>query len=131
MKISVRTLLLVVTLVAVFFSGWIGGANYQRRLAAINDAKAIAERHLQSLLRSQHASKVEGIVTGTKDDLAAVSLGTDDGIRTGQVLDFYRGTKYLGRGTVIKTEHNQSAAKIDRSTSNVQLCEGDYVTAKF
>lgn len=135
MKVSLRTLLIVVTLVAVFCAGWIGGGKYQEGISKAYDASSLTDAQrrvmdddLQSLLLSGVPEKVEGVVTGTREDLVALSLGTDDGVRPGHVVQIYRGSTHVGSATVTISEHNTAAARMRRTFDDLRAREGDYVT---
>lgn len=138
MKVSLRALLIVVTLVAVFLGGWIGGSQYQR-LKDEAERQAISAGKLRAIsgglrlsdLIDSIPSKVEGVVTKTHEDMVAISLGTDDGVRKGHEISIYRGTKYIGYGVVTRAEHNQSAVKMRSPVDIRPIREGDYATTKF
>ncbi len=77
--------------------------------------------------------KLDGVVTkiGDRKDLVAISMGTDDGIRVGHVLDVYRGDRYIGKVTVSKTEFNVSVARTNKDFMQDIVREGDHVTSRF
>ncbi len=76
--------------------------------------------------------KLDGLVVKVSEDgLFAISLGTDDGLRVGHVMDVYRQDRFVGKGTVIKTETDLSAVRIDPDFRLDTVREGDYVTSKF
>lgn len=75
--------------------------------------------------------KVNGVVQAVKGQVLVVSLGTDDGLHEGHVLDIYRGDKYVGKAVVTIAQHNQSAARISPDFRQDNVQEGDYVTTKF
>jgi vacuolar-type H+-ATPase subunit I/STV1 len=75
--------------------------------------------------------KVEGIVMKVQDDLIVVSLGTDDGLRTGHTLDLFRGDKFIGKAIVSKAEFNMSAARVVTEFRQAVVREGDHVTTKL
>ena len=76
--------------------------------------------------------KLDGLVVKvSKDGLFAISLGTDDGLRVGHVLDVYRKDRFVGKGTVIKAEPDLSAVRIDPDFKLDTVREGDHVTSKF
>jgi hypothetical protein len=76
--------------------------------------------------------KLDGVVMKVGNDgLFAVSLGTDDGIRVGHVIDIYRQDRYVGKGTVVNTNEDLSAVRANRDFMVDSVKEGDYVTSKF
>lgn len=75
--------------------------------------------------------KINGIVQKVRDEILVVSLGTDDGLLKGHVLDIYRGDRYVGKAVVTIAQHNQSAARISPDFRQDVVQEGDHVTTKF
>lgn len=77
--------------------------------------------------------KLDGIVTKIADanDMIAFGLGTDDGLRTGHVLDVYRGDRYIGKVTVVKSDFNVSVARVNKDFMQDRIQEGDHVTSRF
>ena len=76
--------------------------------------------------------KLDGLVVKTSSDgLFAISLGTDDGLRVGHELDVYRKDRFVGKGTVIKTETDLAAVRINPDFNLDTVREGDHVTSKF
>jgi hypothetical protein len=76
--------------------------------------------------------QLDGLVVKVNaDGLFAISLGTDDGIRVGHQLDVYRRGRFVGKGTVIKTEPDLSAVRMNPDFKVDNVREGDHVTSKF
>ena len=75
--------------------------------------------------------KVNGLVMGVRDNVLVVSVGTDDGIRVGHVLDIYRGDRYIGKATVTIANFDKSAARVSADFRRDVVLEGDHVTTKF
>lgn len=82
-------------------------------------------------LTSHIPPEVNGVVQGVRDDVVVVSLGTDDGIREGHVLDIFRGDRYIGKAVVTIAEFDKSAARISPDFRRDLVQEGDHVTTKF
>ena len=59
--------------------------------------------------------------------LAEVSIGQDDGLRTGHELDVTRDDRFIGRLRVVKTSPNRAVAKIMKDYSEGFILEGDRV----
>lgn len=83
-------------------------------------------------------AKIDGVVTqvGSDESMFAISLGTDDGIRIGHVVDIFRkasGTaaRFVGKGTVVNTKVDLAAVRINRDFMVDTVKEGDHVTTKF
>ncbi len=75
--------------------------------------------------------KLDGFVKGVRNNIIVVSLGTDDGLKQGHVLDVYRDKKFVGQATVSMVEHDSAAATITPEYLQRSVMEGDYVTTKF
>lgn len=77
--------------------------------------------------------KLDGIVTKIADsnDMIAFGLGTDDGLRTGHEMDVYRGDRYIGKVTVVKSDFNVSVARVNKDFMQDRIREGDHVTSRF
>lgn len=78
---------------------------------------------------------VEGIVNQIRQtpgaQLVEVSIGSDDGLKTGNTLEVSRGDKYLGRLEVIETSPDKSVARVDRKFQQGQIQEGDRVATRI
>jgi hypothetical protein len=76
--------------------------------------------------------KVEGVVLEVSDkDLLEISIGADDGLKIGHSLDVYRGSQYLGRIVVKKTNPDRAVGQIMKELQRGQIKRGDRVTTKF
>src|SRR5262249_11430664 len=69
-------------------------------------------------------SKVERKAGG---QLVEVTIGADDGLKTGNTLEVSRGAKYLGRIEIIQTSPDKSVGRVDRKYQQGQIQEGDRV----
>jgi len=103
-------------------------------VAKLAKTKRVLDRNglTEDSLTDHIVPKLDGLVVKVADDgLFAISLGTDDGVRVGHIMDVFRKDKYVGKGTVIKTETDLSAVRIDPDFKLDAVREGDYVTSKF
>ena len=82
-------------------------------------------------LTSHIPPEVEGVVLRTRENLIAISVGGDDGVREGHVFDIYRGRRFIGKAEVVQSRDNMSAAKLVPEFLQSPVAEGDYVTTKF
>ena len=82
-------------------------------------------------LTSHIAPKLDGVVQAVRDDVVVISLGTDDGLRVGHVLDIYRGDRYVGKAQVTIAKFDKSAARISADFRQDIVREGDIVTTKL
>lgn len=78
---------------------------------------------------------VEGVVSQIRRtagaQLVEVTIGADDGLKTGNTLEVSRGDKYLGRLEIIETSPDKSVARVDRRFQQGQIQEGDRVATRI
>ena len=60
-----------------------------------------------------------------------VTIGADDGLKPGNTLEVFRGSKYLGRLDVVSTSPDKSVGKVDRRFLQGQIQEGDRVATRI
>lgn len=75
---------------------------------------------------------VDGVVlaVGAKD-MIEISIGSDDGLKEGHHMEVYRGTTYLGRVEILKTEPNRSVARIIPEFRKGTIRKDDRVTTRL
>jgi hypothetical protein len=73
-------------------------------------------------------SKVERKAGG---QLVEVTIGADDGLKTGNTLEISRGAKYLGKIEIIQTSPDKSVGRVDRKFQQGQIQEGDRVATRI
>ncbi len=75
--------------------------------------------------------RLDGLVTeATSADLIEISLGSDDGLKKGHLLEVTRGTQYLGRVEVVSTKPDVSVARILKPYQKGPIKRGDSVRTK-
>jgi myosin heavy subunit len=78
---------------------------------------------------------VEGVVSKIERkagaQLVEVTIGADDGLKTGNTLEVSRGAKYLGRVQIIETSPDKSVGRVDRNYLQGQIQEGDRVATRI
>lgn len=78
---------------------------------------------------------VEGVVSKIErkagGQLVEVTIGADDGLKTGNTLEVSRGAKYLGRVEIIQTSPDKSVGRVDRKFQQGQIQEGDRVATRI
>jgi hypothetical protein len=78
---------------------------------------------------------VEGVVSRIERKAGAqfveVTIGADDGLKTGNTLEVSRGGKYLGRLDIIETSPDKSVGRVDRRYQTGQIQEGDRVATRI
>ena len=66
-----------------------------------------------------------------KDNHVEISLGTDDGLREGNMLEIYRGDKYLGRMRVLEVKPHRSVGTILKELQQDVIRDGDQVATRL
>jgi len=78
---------------------------------------------------------VDGVVSQVRRtggaQLIEVTIGSDDGLKTGNTLEVFRGSKYLGRLDVIETSPDKSVGRVNRNFQQGQIQEGDRVATRI
>ena len=78
---------------------------------------------------------VRGLVSKLRRDasgqLIEITVGADDGIRKGHTIEIFRGSRYLGRAEVIRTEPDRAVARIIRKFQQGPIQERDHVATKL
>ncbi|MBW3598293.1 MAG: hypothetical protein KY475_13600 [Planctomycetes bacterium] len=90
-----------------------------------------AEGTTQTPTVSHILPSLEGVVLAVSDsELVEVSLGSDDGLKTGHPLDVFRGLTYLGRVKVVLTKPDVSVTRILKPYHKGPIRKGDRVRTK-
>jgi hypothetical protein len=78
---------------------------------------------------------VEGVVRKIERragiQLVEVSIGADDGLKTGNTLEVSRGAKYLGRLEIIETSPDRSVGRVNTRFQQGTIQEGDRVATRI
>ena len=96
------------------------GSKNEKRTREVISVSEVGKKELVKTIRPN--SKVEGVCLRVKDDIAAISVGSDDGMKAGLVVVFYRDDQIVGRGEITRARTNMSAVRL-LSGANVE--EGD------
>ncbi len=77
--------------------------------------------------------KLDGVITSVRGTgLIEVSLGSDEGLRRGHLVDVYTSQGgYLGRASVVETSHDRSVAKIIPEFQQGVMRKGDRVATRL
>ena len=70
------------------------------------------------------------LVVGERD-LVEVSVGQDDGLREGHIMEVYRGDTYIGQIKIMKVAPDRAVGLINKDLKRGQVRKGDHVTTKF
>lgn len=76
--------------------------------------------------------KVDGLVTAVgRNELIEISIGSDDGLKEGHMLDVFRDANYLGRVVIRKTEPDRAIGEIMKEYRKGIIKKGDRVATKL
>jgi serine/threonine protein kinase/WD40 repeat protein len=76
------------------------------------------------------AVKLEGMVTDSGEgELVEISIGSDDGLRRGDLLDVIRDKTYLGRISVVRLSPDKAVCRIESRQGEIR--RGDRVTTQI
>ena len=87
----------------------------------------------KNTLVSQIPPKVDGVVTAVDEakGLVEISLGSDDGLKRGHVLQVVSGDKYLGQIKLREVSPDKAVGDIDKRMQRGRIQKGDNVTTKL
>jgi myosin heavy subunit len=71
------------------------------------------------------------VLAVNQDNMVEVSLGADDGLRTGHTLEIFRGSKYLGRIELLRTDTDRSVGKVLPGFKKGAIQKDDDVATRF
>jgi hypothetical protein len=111
-------------------------ADSAKDLASAKECLRYFDINMNSDYKNANPPKVDGVVTGVLDSgVIEISLGSDQGIRKGHLLQLYRvnggQSVYVGRVEVVKTDPSRSACKIDPKYQNSNVMVNDRVASKI
>ncbi len=87
---------------------------------------------VNSLVSKIEPINLNGIVLIVGDkDLVEISVGKDDGLLEGHIMEVYRGNTYLGQIKIMKVAPDRSVGQINKDLKRGQIRKGDHVTTKF
>ncbi len=79
--------------------------------------------------------RIDGVVQAVSRKgsqvLIQVSLGTDDGLKEKDTVEIFRGTKYLGRATILKSDPNSAIGRVDPRYQEGRIQEADRVATRL
>lgn len=103
---------------------------------------AMADRKLTSMGVTRHTPidtseperPLDAVVTGVRivdrDTYVQMSVGSDDGLMIGHPMRIYRGSTYLGKLTVIRTEPDKAVGRVDKTTQKGAIQVRDRVESE-
>lgn len=85
-----------------------------------------------SLVSNLEPINLNGVVLVVGDkDLVEISVGKDDGLREGHIMEVYRGDTYIGQIKIMKVAPDRAVGQINKDLKRGQVRKGDHVTTKF
>lgn len=63
--------------------------------------------------------------------LIQVTIGSDDGLKRGDTVEIFRGTRYLGRAEILRTEPNRAIGRVDPRFQEGRIQEQDRVATRL
>lgn len=79
--------------------------------------------------------RVDGFVSKTQRkagvQLVEISIGSDDGLRVGNTVEVFNGTKYKGRLEILDTSPDRSVGRVDTRFQQGPIQEGDRVATRL
>jgi hypothetical protein len=101
------------------------------------DPPPLPELNIPNPPRSEREGANNGVIKGTitavADNLAAISIGSDQGVKVDQVFQVYRLTPdpaYLGTLKITNVESHRAAGRFTPATNNAKMQKGDTVDSK-
>jgi hypothetical protein len=81
------------------------------------------------------APTVDGLVSEIRrvpgGQLVELTIGSDDGLKQGNTVEVFRGSRYLGRLEIVSTSPDKSVARVDRRFQQGAIQEGDRVATRL
>jgi hypothetical protein len=75
---------------------------------------------------------VEGLVRSTQEEKwVEIDIGSDDGLLPGHKLEVYRGSGYVGRIEVVKTDFDRAVCQVVPGYLKSRMQRDDFVTSKL
>ena len=74
---------------------------------------------------------VGGVVTAIANDLAEVSIGSDDGLQAGHELEVFRADEYLGRLRVVSVKPDRAVVRVLKDFARGIVQRGDRVATRL
>ena len=99
----------------------------------VANARLLLKQHglaIETLPRD-HVPKMDGLVTAVADDSVEVTLGGDDGVQMGHLLEVYRDDEYLGRVQVISVKSDRAVGRVIREFKRGEMKPGDRVATRL
>ena len=98
----------------------------------VANARVVLQQNGLSLKRPEMVIPVVGgVVTAVANDLAEVSIGSDDGLQTGHELEVFRADEYLGRLRVVSVKPDRAVVRVLKDFARGIVQRGDRVATRL
>ena len=98
----------------------------------VANARDVLQQNGLSLKRPEIVIPVVGgVVTAIANDLAEVSIGSDDGLQAGHELEVFRADEYLGRLRVVSVKPDRAVVRVLKDFARGIVQRGDRVATRL
>ena len=98
----------------------------------VASAREVLQQNGLSLKRPKTVIPVVGgVVTAIANDLAEVSIGSDDGLQAGHELEVFRADEYLGRLRVVSVKPDRAVVRVLKDFARGIVQRGDRVATRL
>ena len=98
----------------------------------VANARVVLQQNGLSLKRPEMVIPVVGgVVTAVANDLAEVSIGSDDGLKAGHELEVFRADEYLGRLRVVSVKPDRAVVRVLKDFARGIVQRGDRVATRL
>ena len=98
----------------------------------VANARVVLQQNGLSLKRPEMVIPVVGgVVTAVANDLAEVSIGSDDGLQAGHELEVFRADEYLGRLRVVSVKPYRAVVRVLKDFARGIVQRGDRVATRL
>ena len=98
----------------------------------VANARVVLQQNGLSLTRPETVIPVVGgIITAVANDLAEVSIGSDDGLQAGHELEVFRADEYLGRLRVVSVKPDRAVVRVLKDFARGIVQQGDRVATRL
>ena len=98
----------------------------------VANARVVLQQNGLSLTRPETVIPVVGgVITAVANDLAEVSIGSDDGLQAGHELEVFRADEYLGRLRVVSVKPDRAVVRVLKDFARGIVLQGDRVATRL
>ena len=98
----------------------------------VANARVVLQQNGLALKRPEMVIPVVGgVVTAVANDLAEVSIGSDDGLQAGHELEVFRADEYLGRLRVVSVKPDRAVVRVLKDFARGIVQRGDRVATRL